>query len=122
MIGVDTDADSRKPVTTHEVAVALASNSRPSTASAGSTTVWVSANETPAVSRTTRIVVGLAVEAGAVSGRDEVRVTTGPSAVGGAAACRVCPVRGRATQGQRPGRVGHSSAAEPSTVQAWTSD
>ena len=77
MIGVDTDADSRKPVTTHEVAVALAPNSCPSTDSAGSTIVCVSAKDTPAASRTTRIAVGLAALGGAASGRDEVRVIAG---------------------------------------------
>ena len=51
-MGVATDADSRKPVRIHEVAVVLASSSAAMAGRAGITRVWASANDTHASSST----------------------------------------------------------------------
>ena len=57
-IGVEIDAESRKPVRIHDVADALASSSRLIAGSAGIVSVCESAKATPASSRTARISTG----------------------------------------------------------------
>ena len=67
-IGVAIEADSRKAVSSHETAVASAWRSSPIWGSAGMTSVCDSANDTPAMSRTSSTSVGCAAAAGAGAG------------------------------------------------------
>ena len=57
-IGVAIEALSRKPVSTHETAVGEASNSSASAGSAGTTSVWLSANAMHAAISVSRTGVG----------------------------------------------------------------
>jgi hypothetical protein len=54
-IGVSTDELSRKPVAIHVAQLAVVSNSRWKNGSAGTTSVCMTANETPAIVRRARV-------------------------------------------------------------------
>src|SRR3954463_8715042 len=57
-MGVATDAESRKPVSTQDAAEGLASTLRASAGSAGTTSVWANAKEIAARTSTARISAG----------------------------------------------------------------